>query len=59
LVVTRHGVPLVRIVPLEPADAPSGIWDAVAEREAQYGRLTDEFELPDRDASPIRPDPLE
>jgi prevent-host-death family protein len=58
LVVTRHGKPLVRIVPyLEPEPSES-VWGTVAECRAKYGPLTEEFELPSRDTSQNRPDPL-
>ena len=58
LVVTRHGKPLVRIVPYEETGTGSEIWWSVAECQAKYGGLEDEFELPERRVETNRPDPL-
>ncbi len=58
LVVTRHGKPLVRIVPYKEPDGDSVVWGSVAECQAKYGPLLDEFELPTREVNENRPDPL-
>jgi prevent-host-death family protein len=58
LVVTRHGKPLVQIVPYRTGQGGSDIWGCVAECEAKYGPLEDEFELPERKVESNRPDPL-
>ena len=58
LVVTRHGKPLVRIVPYQSGDSRESVWDTVEECRGRYGPIEDELELPDRDPARNRPDPL-
>lgn len=58
LVVTRHGKPLVRIVPYESKVSQETVWDTVEECRARYGPLDEDLELPDRDLVRNRPDPL-
>jgi len=58
LVVTRHGAPLVRIVPFDGGSGGASVWDTVKECRERYGPLSDEFVLPDRRVSENRPDPL-
>lgn len=58
LVVTRHGKPIVRIVPYLQPEPEHSVWGSVAECQAKYGLLTDEFELPSREVSANRGDPL-
>ena len=44
----------MKIVPFEEADAADSmgrsapVWDTVEESQARFGKLTDEFELPER-----------
>ena len=45
LVVTRHGKPLVRIVPYNSKDSQETVWDTVEECRARYGPLDDDLEL--------------
>lgn len=59
LVITRHGKPLVRIVPLEAEAGRGSVWDTVEEGGAKYGVLAEGFELPARDVEGGRPDPLD
>ena len=58
LVVTRHGKPLVKIVPYTEEENSSSVWDSVSECQAKYGSLQDDFELPPRDLTANRTDPL-
>lgn len=58
LVVTRHGKPIVRIVPYLEPEPEQSVWGSVAECQAKYGPLTDEFDLPVRSLSSNRGDPL-
>jgi prevent-host-death family protein len=58
LVVTRHGKPLVRIVPCTVVEPEQSVWGSVAESQAKYGPLTEELELPKRELSSRRGDPL-
>ena len=58
LVITRHGKPLVRIVPYEEALPSSSVWGSVEECRARYGALEDDFQLPVRDLVQNRKDPL-
>jgi prevent-host-death family protein len=60
LVITRHGKPLVRIVPLGAEGERSCVWDTVSEGRVKYGVLAEEFELPSRGVGGGggRPDPL-
>ena len=58
LVITRHGKPLVRIVPYQESMPSSTVWGSVAECRASYGPLEDDFELPVRDVARNRKDPL-
>ena len=60
VVVTRHGKPLVRIVPATyGASGIDSVWDTVAESEEKYGRLSGEIPLPSRDVSLNRETPLD
>lgn len=58
LVVTRHGKPLVQIIPYVSTESPASVWDTVAESRAKHGPLTDHFDLPKRDPEANRPNPL-
>lgn len=58
LIVTRHGKPMVRIVPYEEASPAQSVWGSVEECRAKYGPIKDELELQDRDPARNRPDPL-
>lgn len=58
LVVTRHGKPLVRIVPMENVYDQQSVWDTVQESQAKYGPLPDDFEIPERNTSFNHSDPL-
>lgn len=58
VVVTRHGKPLVCIVPYEETETSSPVWNSVKECQEHYGPLTDEFELPPRSLEQNRQDPL-
>jgi len=58
LVVTRHGKPLVRIVPYVEAEPSQSVWGTVAECQAKYGPILDDFDLPPREVSANRKDPL-
>jgi prevent-host-death family protein len=58
LIVTRHGKPLVRIVPYEESENTSSVWGSVKECQEKYGPLMDEFELPSREIEQNRQDPL-
>lgn len=58
VVVTRHGKPLVRIVPYQEESETLSVWGSVEECQTRYGPLTDEFDLPERSISENRDDPL-
>lgn len=58
LVVTRHGKPLVRIVPYEGTAKNRSVWDSVEECQSQYGPIKEELTLPLRENSANRPNPL-
>ena len=58
LVVTRHGKPLVKIVPYTEEEKSSSVWDSVGECQTKYGSLQDDFELPPRNPASNRQDPL-
>lgn len=59
LLVTRRGVPIVRIVPVSDGSDETSVWDSVEEGRERYGPLTDEFELPNRPLPQNRGDPLD
>lgn len=58
LIITRHGVPLVCIVPYAQDDSQTSVWDTVQESREKYGPLTDEMALPERTRSKNRADPF-
>lgn len=58
LVVTRHGKPLVRIVPYDELEPAQSVWGSVEECQAKYGPITEEFDLPLREVAENRGDPL-
>ena len=53
-VISRRGQPAVKIVPFEEDSVsdssgnPASVWDTVEESQARYGKMTEDFELPDR-----------
>jgi len=63
-VISRRGLPAVKIVPFEEADAAdsmgrsASVWDTVEESQARFGKLTEEFELPER-SQQANPSPLD
>ena len=63
-VISRRGRPVVKIVPFEEDDAadPRGrsasVWDTVEESQARFGKLTEEFERPER-SQKANPSPLD
>jgi prevent-host-death family protein len=59
VVITRHGKPLVRIVPLVADGGRGSVWDTVVEGRAKYGEVAEDFELSARDVEGGRPDPLD
>lgn len=59
VVVTRRGKAIVQIVPWTDEGPSESVWNTVAESVAKYGKLEDDFELPDRNAAASRADPLE
>ena len=59
VMVTRHGKPLVCIVPVRAGERRGSVWDTVEESRAKYGNLTDDLELPLREIERNRPDPLD
>ncbi|MCH8514201.1 MAG: type II toxin-antitoxin system Phd/YefM family antitoxin [Kiritimatiellae bacterium] len=58
VVVTRHGKPLVRIIPYEEPGPEQSVWGTVAECRAKYGPLTEDFDPPPREVKSNREDPL-
>lgn len=58
IIVTRRGVPLVRIVPEADSTRPTSVWDSVEECKTKHGPLPDDWKLPTRKTSSLRPDPL-
>jgi prevent-host-death family protein len=56
-VITRHGRPLVQIVPVADA-AVASVWDTVEEAQARYGAIIEELALPERNPASNRPAPL-
>jgi len=51
IVITRRGVPWVRIEPLKKSGGASEVWDASAAYRRSR-RVTEEFELPNRTIDP-------
>lgn len=61
VLVTRRGVGLVRVVPLDVGAAQGeaeNVWQTVEEGKARYGAIPDDFELPARAIENNRKDPL-
>ena len=57
VIVTRRGRPLVRIEPCRPGHAEPSVWERRAAHVRKYGRISEGFELPDRERQTWR-DPL-
>ena len=47
-IISRNGVPLVKIVSLAGEEAQASVWDSVEESRKKYGPLEDNFDLPER-----------
>lgn len=58
VVVTRHGKPLVRIVPYDDPKEEGSVWGSLEDCRVRFGTLTDSFELPAREIAGNRGDPL-
>jgi prevent-host-death family protein len=58
VVVTRRGKAIVQIVPLPEKSTHESVWSTVAESRAKYGKLKDDFDLPERTLESNRADPL-
>ena len=56
--ITRRGKAIVQIIPLSERSSTDGVWSTVAVSRARYGKITDDFELPERNAGSNRSDPL-
>lgn len=57
-VISRRGQPIVKIVPMDDSEHVNSVWDTVAEAQAKYGQLDEDFELPERTRE-SRPDPID
>ena len=57
--ISRRGKPIVKLVPIEDSEEPRSVWGTVEEARAKYGPLDEEFEMPERFSSGMRPSPLE
>ena len=55
--ITRHGRPLVRLVPVAEKSCGS-VWDTVQESAARYGAVDEELPLPEREVADNRTSPL-
>jgi antitoxin (DNA-binding transcriptional repressor) of toxin-antitoxin stability system len=50
IVITRRGIPLVKIGPVSGAGSkPSSVWDRRAKYQKRHGRMTENFSLPSRE----------
>ena len=58
IIVTRHGKPLVRIVPYDDPEEEESVWGSVEDCRARFGALADSFDLPAREIATNRSDPL-
>ena len=45
-VISRPGMPIVKLVPYEAAESTSSVWDLVDEAQAKYAALKEDFDLP-------------
>lgn len=57
-VISRRGKPIVKLVPVDDMDQANSVWGTLAESQAKYGPLDDDFELPKRSIE-MRPSPLD
>lgn len=58
-IISRRGKPIVKLVPIDHGEEPRSVWSTVEEAQAKYGPLNEEFEMPDRFPSGMRPSPLD
>jgi len=58
-IISRRGKPIVKLVPIEDSEESQSVWDTVEEAQAKYGPLDEEFEMPERFSSGMRPSPLD
>lgn len=58
-IISRRGRPIVKLVPVEHSEEPVSVWATVEESQAKYGPLDEEFEMPERFSSGMRPSPLD
>jgi prevent-host-death family protein len=57
-VISRRGQPIVKLVPVDSVEQTDSVWATVAEGQAKYGQLDEEFEMPERSSAP-RANPLD
>lgn len=55
--ITRHGLPLVRLVPAAE-ESRGSVWDTVRESAARYGAIDEGLPLPERNVVDNRISPL-
>jgi prevent-host-death family protein len=58
-IISRRGKPIVKLVPIDHSEEPRSVWSTVQEGRAKYGPLDEEFEMPDRFSTGMRPSPLD
>jgi len=58
-IISRRGKPIVKLVPIDDPEVPHSVWNTVEEAQAKYGPLDQEFEMPERFSSGMRPSPLD
>ena len=56
--ITRRGKAIVQIIPLPEKSTRDSVWNTVAEARAKYGKISDDFDLPERKVKSNRADPL-
>ena len=47
-VISKHGEPLVKIVPYNEVGGPSSVWDTIEEGAERFGQLDEDWESPGR-----------
>jgi len=58
VVITRRGRAIVQIVPIQENESRQSVWSTVAESRAKYGKIKDDFDLPERNSDVNRRYPL-
>ena len=52
-IISKHGKPMVKIVPYIESDKPKSVWDTIEESQERYGPIDEDWEPSNREVNPL------